>query len=552
MWESTEFIAVAMLAASFLVTVCLTPVVRRLAIRWGVVDQPGPRKVHSMPTPRMGGMAIFLGWLLPVGVAVLFRQAPWAAHFGQLRVVLGVILAASAMFALGLYDDFRGASARVKLPVQIAAAVALFAVGFSIERVSNPFGASLYLGVFALPVTVLWIVGITNAVNLMDGIDGLAAGVSALMALVMAFAAQHGENVSSSGILYAVPIAGAALGFLVYNFPPANIFMGDCGSLFLGFTLATISLLSCQKGHAAAGVFVSLMIFGVPVTDTALALLRRYLTGKSLFEADRRHVHHVLLARGMSPRHTVFVLYAMTALFGGAALLLVNASSQWAPFIIAAVVAVVLLACSRLGYYEFQHVRDFVKHGPGYRQTMTFRLDLVGSAGAAILQEHSFDGVWDTVRGVAHMLGFDRVVFEPDLASLVALNSPGPVAHRTSKRGDNGSSASDAPATAALGSWPVSRPESQTRTDFRPRRWAKTGDMAAGPAGYSVTCELAGADRTLGTLTFERIVEQRQDRDERAALEHLCGFVVERILTLEGEIANRGTPRAPSDDEAGQ
>ena len=504
---STEMLAFLMFGASFLLSASLTPLARRLAISWGVVDVPGARKIHKRTTARMGGAAIFVGWLLPIAVVVSLRDARWARFFGGWHVVLGVMLSASVMFGLGLYDDFRGAGARVKLPVQIAAAIALYAIGFRIVNVSNPFGPPFVLGVLALPVTVLWIVGLTNAVNLMDGIDGLAAGVCALTALFMGFAAQYGGSTQTTGILYAVPIAGAALGFLIYNFPPASVFMGDCGSLFLGFTLATISLLSSQKGHAAVAMFVPLIIFGVPVTDTALALLRRYLTGRSLFEADRRHVHHILLERGVSPRHTVLILYVASVLLGGAGLLLVNASGRWAPFIVVVVAGGVVLACTRLGYYEFAHIRDFLKHGSGRRREAIFRRKLGMSAGRCILEEHSFDRVWDMVWQVANMLAFDRVVFEPS---------------------DGGTSAGADSAANGL------------EADFRKRVWTKTHFVESEDAAYRLDNALRTDGRAYGRLIFMRTGRGKDDAEERAVIAELCGYVSARMAALEKEIAKRG------------
>lgn len=513
---SIEMLAFIMFAASFVLSAGLTPSVRKLAMRWGAVDYPGERKVHTEPTARMGGAAIFIGWLLPLVVVVSFRQAHWAKFFGAGHVAIGMIGTATLMFALGVYDDFRGATARLKLPVQISAAIILYLIGIRVENVSNPFGSTLTLGVFALPATVLWIVGLTNAVNLMDGIDGLAAGVSALTALVMGLAAQYGGSTETLGILYAVPVAGAALGFLIYNFPPASVFMGDCGSLFLGFTLAAISLLSSQKGHAAVAVFVPLIVFGVPVTDTALAMLRRYLTGRNLFEADRRHVHHILLERGVSPRHTLLILYATSAVLGGAALLLLSASRRTAPFIIVVVVGGVLLACSRLGYYEFQHLREFVRYGPRRRDKVVFRRRLVLSVGQCILAEHSFDRMWSLIREVANILSFDRATFVPCNGSTTA-DTFGPEL-----------------AEEPNGSCPA------LPDDFRKRVWARTADRD-GPLASRVVVPVQTDDRPYGELILERAHAQGEDLEERVVLKELCAYLADGMATLETEISQRGT-----------
>ena len=513
---SIEILALLMFAASLVLSAGLTPIVRRLAMRWGAVDYPGERKVHTEPTARMGGAAIFIGWLLPLLVVVSFRQAHWAKFFGAGHVATAVIATATMMFALGVYDDFRGASARLKLPVQILAAVILYLVGIRIENVSNPFDSTLALGVFALPATVLWIVGLTNAVNLLDGIDGLAAGVSTLTAIVMGLAAHYDGSTETQGILYVVPVAGAALGFLLYNFPPASIFMGDCGSLFLGFILATVSLLSSQKGHASVAVFVPLIVFGVPVTDTALAMLRRYLTGRNLFEADRRHVHHILLERGVSPRHTLLILYGASAILGGAALLLMNASGRAAPFIVVAVVGGVLLACSRLGYYEFQHLREFVRHGPKRRDEVVFRRRLVLSVGQCILEEHSFDRMWCLIREVANILSFDRASFVP--------SSDGRVADTPGHEGDGS-------------------PSKELPDDFRERVWTRPAISKDDPLTSRLVVPVQADDRSYGELILERAHAQREDLEERAVLNELCAYLADGMSTLEAEIGRRGTGR---------
>ena len=538
---SATTLAFLVLAASFMLSVTLTPMVRALAVRWGVVDKPGPRKIHRKPIPRMGGMAIFIAWLVPLLAIRAFGDPRWMRLFGEKDIMWGIILSATAMFVLGLYDDIRGAGAGLKLPVEIAAAIGLFALGFRIEQVSNLFGDPFVLGVFALPITVLWIVGLTNAVNLMDGIDGLAAGVAAMTALVMGFAArQHGGD---SCILYAVPLVGAAIGFLVYNFPPASIFMGDCGSLFLGFSLATISLLGRQKGHVAVAVFVPLIAFGVPIADTSLAILRRFLTGHNIFEADRRHLHHMLLRTGMSKRRVLLVLYGVTVVFGVAALLLVAGGNRYAPWIVIAVLVGVASACGKLGYYEFGNVRDFLKHGLGLRRKLVFRRGLVESAGQSILGEHSFDRVWETVRAAAAMLEFDKVTFEPSQGSADSRTDTGEAIGASGRPETDKRAAPNAQAGRCI------EPERGEKasafadrlpTDFRRRMWARThaveNAVLAEQAEIPVRCN----GRLYGTLVFEREAAGKSDTGERILLGELCQYVSMRLVELEKQIAMRG------------
>lgn len=522
-------LAFAIFCCSFVLAVSLTPLVRRLALRWGVVDQPGNRKIHTKPMPCMGGVAIFLAWLLPLALLWLFGDAQWARLFGDRHTMLWLMLSATGMVVLGLYDDIRGATAGFKLPIEIAAAISLYLAGFRIETVSNPFGSPVVLGVFALPVTVVWVVGLTNAVNLMDGVDGLAAGVAALTAVVLGLAERFAGQ--SAGILYAVPIAGAALGFLVHNFPPATIFMGDCGSLFLGFTLATLSLVSSQKGNVALAVFVPLLVFGVPLTDTFLAVVRRYLTGRQLFEADRRHVHHMLLLKGLSPRRVVLVLYGTTALFGGGALVLVNMSGNWAVLVLIAVGAGIVAACKMLGYDEFRHIRDLLANGLHHRPRAVFCRELTKSVGERILTEHSFDRVWDLVKEVGNILEFDRITFEPTKGVAATASSPPQGADAASAGvalgGAVGEGCEDIGSNTAL------------PPDFRRRSWCRPHVETARSPQRAVELSVRVNGRAYGRLVFERMASGRKSVANEAVLADLSQYVSTRMVTLEQEIAKR-------------
>lgn len=301
----------------------LTPQVIRLAIRWGAVDHPNSRKVHSRIMPRMGGLAVYLAFCLPWGALYLINNAV-SATFRDFEIRFGsLIAAATAMLLLGIYDDIQGANAPKKFLVQVLAAVGLWFGGVRIEDLNLPWGQSIALGWISLPTTVLWVVGVTNAINLLDGIDGLVAGVTTVMALCLAII-----NILSGNILIALltlSLAGACLGFLPYNHAPARIFLGDTGSLAIGMVLAGIGILSLyHEGRQAAGPLLSvpLILFGLPLFDTLRVMVQRTLRGRSIFEADKNHVHHRLLEMGMDHRQAAWTLYAVAAGLGATAILL--------------------------------------------------------------------------------------------------------------------------------------------------------------------------------------------------------------------------------------
>ena len=511
-------IAFLLFAGSLALSIAATRTVWTLAARWHVGMQREANGVEADSTPGMGGVAVFVAWAIPLALLGLFGGQRWSHLFGDRHVVVGVSLSASVMFLLGLYDDIRGASAWLKLAVQVSVALALYMLGIRIETVSNPFGEPFVLGLFAPVLTVFWIVGVTHAVNLMDGIDGLAAGVCAMTALVMGLASQFVG--SSTGILYAVPTAGAAAGFLVYNFPPARVLMGASGTFFLGSILATISLLSSQKGHVAVTVFVPVIAFGLPLTNASLAVLRRFLAGRGIFQADGRHVYHRLLALGLSPRLVVLILYGVTLAFGTAALLLVNASGVRAALIVCTVLGIIVIACSRLGYHEFRHIWDFLQRGMGHRGELIFTRQLVNLAGQHMAEANSFGEIWDEIKMVARLLLFDRVTFEP-----------------------SGSKNKDQACAAEMGLGSVSSKHV----------WAKSHAVESAALGNCVEIPVKANGRACGTIAFERL-SSRISAGDRAVLAELGEHVSARMAVLDGDVAKseeRLTDTGPPSGESG-
>ena len=306
-----HYAAIALVGA--LVTLIVTPLVRRFALARGLVDYPGGRKVHTLPIPRLGGVGIYAGVMAAVAVQALGeRFAGWGGTIvggGTARVrIVAVLIGLTLVFIVGLVDDLRTLSPGWKFSGQVIAAAVVVGSGLRIEYVGDPLGGGLLaLGLLSIPVTMLYVVGFTNVINLIDGLDGLAAGVSAIAAATLLVLAAQGNRLDAAA--FAVALIGTCVGFLRYNSHPASIFMGDSGALFLGFTLATISLMGVMKSSAAIALAVPLLIIGVPIFDTASAIVRRVMHKRPIQEADRGHIHHRLLGRGFNQRQTVFIIY---------------------------------------------------------------------------------------------------------------------------------------------------------------------------------------------------------------------------------------------------
>ncbi len=310
------------LAISIVVAFVTAPLSIRIAHKLGVIDRPkDARRVHKKPIPRFGGMSIFLGsmaaMLIPAGMNDRIRIA-----------MIGGLL----MYLLGIADDIKNLKPAFKFLGQFLIASAVYALGIRITFISNYFGASvtdshanviLSAGV-AYFITVLWIVGITNAVNLMDGLDGLAAGSVAIMSLCLAYVAYiHGVRLGSMPVCIAlVAVAGGCIGFLPYNFSPAKTFMGDGGALYLGYMIAVLSVISPLKRATVVGALIPMLTLAVPIFDTAFAMLRRMLRHESIMKADKGHLHHHLMAAGFGQRRSVLIMYGIVGIMGEVAILI--------------------------------------------------------------------------------------------------------------------------------------------------------------------------------------------------------------------------------------
>ena len=314
----------------------LTPHVKRLAVKAGAMDKPDMRKVHTEPIPRMGGLAIYAGFLLAVLASI---------HIS--RELFGIILGGTVILAVGIVDDLKQLPAKVKLFGQILAACVPMLFGVRIEWLTNPLGGMIYLDYLSVPLTILWIISMTNTINLIDGLDGLAAGVSTIASVTILLVAAQ-QNLWLVAILTAA-LAGSALGFLHHNFNPAKIFMGDTGSMFLGYMLAAISALGTVKSAATIALVVPIVALGLPIMDTAFAIIRRFNSGKPIFKPDKGHLHHRLLAMGLTQKQVVLLMYVISACLGVSAILLTEATLYSAALIILLLFVLVWVVARKTG-----------------------------------------------------------------------------------------------------------------------------------------------------------------------------------------------------------
>ena len=324
------------LLAAFVASILLTPLVKRLAFRIGAVDAPNYRKVHARIMPRLGGLAIFLAFLIGVGILYPFLIDHLSSQTGQ-YLIFSILIGACIIVATGVIDDMREISAKAKMLGQlIAALIVVFVGGIHIEFINLPFFGELNFGFLSIPLTIIWIVGITNAINLIDGLDGLAAGVSSIALITLATMAFLLGNVFVLSI--ASILAVATIGFLFYNFHPAKIFMGDTGALFLGFMISVLALLG-YKNITIITLIIPVIMLGVPISDTFFAIVRRLRMKKKWSDPDKSHLHHRLLDMGFTHRQTVLIIYGIAMMFGLAAIIF-SMAKLWGAMLLITVILV--------------------------------------------------------------------------------------------------------------------------------------------------------------------------------------------------------------------
>ena len=324
--------------AGLVVCYVLTPLIRRLAVRVGAVDRPDQRKVHKGLIPRMGGLAIYLGFV----VAVLLTDMEMN------REMIGLLVGGTFIVLVGIIDDIYQIPAKYKLLGQIAAACILVLFGIKIKWLVYPgSGEYFYMDSFSVPATILWVVSMTNALNLIDGLDGLAAGVAAIASVTVFIVAVHSEFYPVAIMMAA--LAGANFAFIKYNFNPATVFMGDTGSMFVGYMMAAIAVFGVVKSAAAAALLVPAVALGLPIIDTFLAIVRRYSHGRPIFKPDRGHLHHRLLEAGFSHKQAVLLLYLVSIALSAGALIFTKGSGFWGLGFVGLVVAAVFIGAKKIG-----------------------------------------------------------------------------------------------------------------------------------------------------------------------------------------------------------
>lgn len=346
----------ALFLAALVATVILVPAAKRLAVRFDAIDYPSARRVNTRPVPRLGGVAIFAGLVISLAVLLIGIQlwgwkSPFIPHPSLSVNYIGVAVGVAAMFAVGMADDVKDLRPKVKLVGQIIAACIVAASGLLLSSIYNPFaGNFIEFGWFSYPLTVFYLVAFANIINLIDGLDGLAAGITAITAVtIFAFAVL--TNRPDAAFL-SIALVGACIGFLLYNFHPASIFMGDSGALLLGFSLGVVSLFAVARSALFVSLLVPILAAGVPIIDTAFAIIRRKRSHRPFDEADKGHIHHRLLKAGFSQRATVLIMWGWTALLALCAVLITEIHGFARIPILCVIVGITVFAIAKLDLIE--------------------------------------------------------------------------------------------------------------------------------------------------------------------------------------------------------
>jgi len=350
---------ISLFLGSLFLALVLTPLVARLARLVGAVDQPNHRKLHKLATPQMGGLAVYLALWLPILGFYFWQNGLNERLSGNWRQIAVIALTGLIALLSGVWDDIKGLNATKKLLIQIPVAILFVKYVAHFSNLTVPVLGSFDLGVWGAPLTILWIVGVTNALNLVDGIDGLATGITIVIAFTNSIIALAAGNDFLAVVM--LGMAGACLGFLYYNFAPAKIFLGDTGSLFLGMTLATTSVLTFSKGETAASFLVAVVVLGYPVMDTLLAMTRRKIYGKPMFSADMGHIHHRLLAKGLDHPKAALAAYALCAGFSLLALALVLQNSMATFFSLVLVAGMISAGLYYLDFFKLLNPQEVKK-----------------------------------------------------------------------------------------------------------------------------------------------------------------------------------------------
>lgn len=395
--------------ALFLITtfasLVLTPLIRRLCQRFNLLDVPlDGRRLHNTAVPRLGGVAIYMACAVGLSVLPFVDNLLTQTLRGYTAEILVALVPATLVLFFGVYDDLRSTRAAVKFTALGLIATLFFIMGGRVEGLSIPFLGSVHLPlIVSYGVTVLWLVGIANAFNLIDGMDGLASGAalfSSLVILTISFV--QGQPLM---IVFSLTLCGALAGFLRYNFNPASIFLGDSGALFVGFTLAALSVLGSQKATTTVAVVIPLLAFGLPVVDTGVTIARRLISRKPVFEGDNEHIHHMLIARGWSQRRAALVLYAACAAFSLVAILFAGTGSWLIGFTLFVLAVVTMLGLGHLRYHEVDEIRAGVKRTVADRRVRVANNIRVRRASLALARASSLN---ELVEAISQMLELEE------------------------------------------------------------------------------------------------------------------------------------------------
>jgi UDP-GlcNAc:undecaprenyl-phosphate GlcNAc-1-phosphate transferase len=387
---------------AFVLSLCLTPVVRDVFLRHNIVDRPDQfRKLHSKPIPRVGGIAIAIAYASSFVIALILPFSYTSTLYPALPHIWQLCLAASLIFATGLTDDLIGLNPKWKLAEQLLAACMAYMAGIQIHF----FPDAWFEPFLSIPVTLIWIMGCTNAFNLIDGMDGLAAGVGLFATITVLISALMSQNLELA--LVTVPLAGALLGFLRYNFNPASVFLGDCGSLLIGFLLGCYGILWSQKSATILGMTAPLMAMSIPLFDVALSIVRRFLRHQPIFGADRGHIHHKLLDHGLTPRRAAVLMYLASGLAAAFSLVQSAVVNQFQGLIIVLFCGAAWIGIQHLGYAEFGVARQVFMKGKfrrvidGYTRLQQLETSLARAEG--------LDEMWPVLAKGAEEFGFTAI-----------------------------------------------------------------------------------------------------------------------------------------------
>jgi len=390
---------------AFVASVVVTPLVRKIAYKVKALDYPNQkRKIHTKPIPRLGGLVIYFAFLAPFVAFLFYKNAVTQVTFDNILQLIALLIGGTLILIVGIIDDIKGLKPKVKILLQLIATIPIFTFGFYINAIHIPLGGILYLGIFAIPFTVFWILGSTNAFNFIDGVDGLASGIAFFVSATLFILALTAGNVVNAVRL--ASIAGATLGFLIFNFHPASIFLGDSGSLFLGYMIGTIAIFG-SKSHAIVTILIPILVMGVPIVDTLMAILRRWTKKLPVSVADKEHIHHKLLANGFSQRKVVLIIYAVCILLGGSAFVITFTRSEISAIILVSLGIFMALVAKLSGCVDFSKLKDRLTEKINRRRTISNNRVFILKAEEELENTTSLESIWDVYTDVLNQIQAD-------------------------------------------------------------------------------------------------------------------------------------------------